>query len=95
VSDYERLLRLHHLHMTGWQREMLSWGIVVLAVLLSLSGLVSPWGIVVLPLAVALVVKAQDLLAARLDVVAGAYVPTAPDSNEPPAQRTEGSRSSA
>ena len=53
MSTYERVLRLKHLRLRGWQREALTWGTVVFAVLLALTGRVSPWGIVVLPLVAA------------------------------------------
>jgi hypothetical protein len=94
VSRYERVLRLRHLCLSGWQREGLTWGLGVLAVLLALAGLVSPWGIVVLPVTAAAVLKGHDLLAGRL--ADGSLLPAsaaAPNSNEPPVRRTEGSNS--
>ena len=50
---YDRVLRLRNVQLSGWQRECLTWGSFLLAVLLALTGLVSPWGIVVLPAALA------------------------------------------
>lgn len=95
MSRYERVLRLQHLRLTGWQREGLTWGLGVLAVLLALSGLVSPWGVVVLPVLAAVVLKGHDLLAGRLadGIVLPSAADAGPDSNEPPADRTGGSRS--
>jgi hypothetical protein len=96
VSRYERLLRLHHLRLNGWHREGLTWGLGVLAVLLTAADLVSPWGIVVIPVLAALVLKGHDLLAGRLaagtPLVPGA-ARAAPDSNEPPVEATGGSGS--
>lgn len=63
---YVRVLRLHHLDLRGWQRGLLSEGVLVASVLLVLADLVSAWGLVVLPLAVAAVVKANDAVAGRL-----------------------------
>ncbi|HSP37822.1 MAG TPA: hypothetical protein VLR26_08715 [Frankiaceae bacterium] len=88
MSAYSRALRLQHVRLAGWQRELLSWGMVALAVLLALTGLLSPWGILVLPLLAAAVVKAHDSLTGRLASAAAAF---RPDSSEPPIQRTGGS----
>ena len=104
MSTYERVLRLKHLRLRGWQREALTWGMVVLSVLLALTGLINAWGILVLPVLAALVLKAHDLLSVRL--AGGAPLPTGPaiggsgtgangsgtNGNEPPIQRTEGSQ---
>lgn len=106
MSTYERVLRLKHMRLRGWQREALTWGLAVLSVLLTLTGLVSPWAILVLPLVMAAVLKAHDLLTGRL--AAGAPLPVGlahegansnggtnsnegPNSNEPPVSQTEGS----
>jgi hypothetical protein len=100
VSAYERVLRLKHIRLRGWQREALTWGTVVVAVLLALTGIVTPWGIVVLPLVAAGLLKAHDLLSVRL--AAGLPLPGtsggpppdaggASNGNEPPVPRTEGS----
>ena len=98
MSTYERVLRLKHLRLRGWQREALTWGMVVLSVLLALTGLVEAWGVLVLPVLAALVLKAHDLLSARLS--SGAPLPTGSpaletrsgaNGNEPPVRRTEGS----
>lgn len=100
MSRYERVLRLKHLRLTGWQREGLTWGLGVLAVLLALSGLLSPWGIVVLPVLAAVVLKGHDLLTGRLASEftlpasdAGGDGNEPPDSNEPPVGSTGGSGS--
>jgi hypothetical protein len=92
VTTYARLLRLRHLALSGGQGEVLSWGVGVAAVLLALTGLVSPWGILLLPLAVAAVVKSHDSLTEWLP---GAATVLAPNSSEPPVTGTGGSAGSA
>jgi hypothetical protein len=64
---YPRLLRLRHVHPNAWQRALLGEGALALAVLLALADLATSWLILILPLAVAAVVKAHDLLAGRLE----------------------------
>ena len=63
---YARLLRLRRLHLTVRLRAALWDGPLVLGVLLALSDLASAWIVLVLPLAVAAVVKVHDVLAAQL-----------------------------
>jgi hypothetical protein len=63
---YPRLLRLRHIHPNGWQRAFLGEGVVVLAALLALADLATAWTLLVLPVAVAVVVKAHDVLAGYL-----------------------------
>jgi hypothetical protein len=63
---YWRALRLRHLHPNGWQRALLVEGVIGVAALLVLADLASAWALLVLPAAVALVVKANDLLAGWL-----------------------------
>jgi hypothetical protein len=53
-------------HPSGWQRALLGEGMALLGALLAMADLASAWAIVVLPLAVAVVVKAHDLLAGAL-----------------------------
>lgn len=65
---YARMLRLRHLAPSGLLCFVFLEGAVVLGVLLALAELVSWWGVVVLPVTVALMVKFNDL-------VAGAIVP--------------------
>ena len=65
---YPKLLRLQHIHPNAWQRALLGEGMALLGVLLAMADLASAWSIVVLPLAVAVVVKAHDLLAGYLAV---------------------------
>lgn len=72
---YARLLRLRHLELTGWHRALLGDGSVALAVLLVLADLATAWTVLVLPVAVAVVVKAHDLLAG---VLSGTGRTTAP-----------------
>ena len=71
---HARLLGLHSLRLRPWQRAVLLDGSVVLAVLLVLADLVSAWALVVLPVLVAAVVKAHDVVAGAL----AAGTPTAP-----------------
>jgi hypothetical protein len=73
---YPRLLRLRHIHPNAWQRALLGEGALGVAVLLVLADLATAWTLLVLPIAVALVVKAHDLLAGRLNA-------TAPDPEGP------------
>ncbi|GIE82641.1 hypothetical protein Aph02nite_85910 [Actinoplanes philippinensis] len=65
---YARMLRLRHLAPSGLLCFVFLEGAVVLGILLALAELVSWWGVVVLPVTVALMVKFNDL-------VAGAVVP--------------------
>ena len=59
---YPRLLRLRHIYPSAWQRAALGEGALVVAVLLVLADLASAWTLLVLPVTVALVVKAHDVL---------------------------------
>jgi hypothetical protein len=63
---YWRLLRLRYVRPNGWLRALFFEGAVAVAVVLVLSGAASVWTIVVLPLVVALIVKANDVLAGSL-----------------------------
>ncbi len=63
---YPRLLRLRHIAPNAWQRAALGEGALIVAVLLVLADLASAWTLLVLPLAVAGVVKAHDVLAGLL-----------------------------
>jgi hypothetical protein len=63
---YPRLLRLRHVHPNAWQRALLGEGALAVAVLLVLADLATAWTLLVLPVAVAGVVKAHDLLAGLL-----------------------------
>jgi len=64
---YPRLLRLQHVHPNAWQRAVLLEGALAVGVLLALAELASAWTVVALPLAVAGVVKAHDLLQGLLE----------------------------
>lgn len=59
---YPRLLRLKHLHPSAWQRAMLVEGSIAVGSVAALADQVSAWTPVVLPVAVAVVVKFHDLL---------------------------------
>jgi hypothetical protein len=63
---YWRLLRLRYTRPNGWLRALYFEGAVALGVVLVLAELASVWTIVVLPLVVAVVVKANDVLAGNL-----------------------------
>lgn len=64
---YPRLLRLRHVHPNAWQRAALGEGAIGVGVLLSMADLATAWTIVALPVAVAALVKAHDLLQGLLD----------------------------
>ena len=64
---YPRLLRLRHIEPNAWQRAALGEGALGVGVLLAMADLASAWTIVVLPVAVAAVVKAHDALQGLLD----------------------------
>ena len=77
---YPRLLRLQNVHPNAWQRALLGEGMAVVGVLLALADLASAWSIVVLPVAVAAVVKAHDLVSGLL----AAPEERVPDSEKAP-----------
>lgn len=62
---YARMLRLRHLRPSGVLCFLFGEGTVAAAVLLALAELVSWWAVVVLPLAVAAMVKLNDAVAGR------------------------------
>ena len=63
---YPRLLRLRHVHPNGWQRALLGEGALAVAAVLVLADLATAWTLLVLPVAVAVVVKCHDLVAGAL-----------------------------
>ena len=63
---YGRILRLKHLRPGGVLCFLLFEGAIGLAALLALAGLVSWWGLIVLPIAVATMVKLNDIVAGSL-----------------------------
>jgi hypothetical protein len=63
---YWRLLRLRHLRPNGWQRALFADIPIAVAVVLVLADVASAWTLLLLPLTVAVVVKAHDLLAGLL-----------------------------
>lgn len=63
---YPQLLHLQHIHPNSWQRAVLGEGMVGVGALLAMADLATAWSVVVLPVAVAGVVKCHDLLAGRL-----------------------------
>jgi hypothetical protein len=64
---YPRLLRLQHVHPNAWQRAALGEGAIGVGVLLAMADLATAWSIVALPVAVAALVKAHDLLQGLLE----------------------------
>jgi hypothetical protein len=70
-----RLLRLRRLRLRTWQRAVLLDGSFALAVLLALADLVSAWAVLVLPVLVAMLIKAHDVVAALVQTPG---TPTAP-----------------
>jgi hypothetical protein len=63
---YWRLLGLKHVRPNAWQRAVLGEGATAAGAILVLADVASAWLIVVLPVTVALVVKANDVLAGWL-----------------------------
>jgi hypothetical protein len=63
---YARLLRLKHITPGGLLCFVFLEGAVALGILLALAELVSWWGVIVLPLTVALMVKLNDVIAGLL-----------------------------
>lgn len=63
---YARLLRLHHLRPSSWQRALFVEGSLLLAGVLVLADLASAWLLLAAPLAVAAAVKFHDLLLGAL-----------------------------
>jgi len=60
------MLRLRYVHPNGWQRAVLVEGVLGLSRVLVLADVASAWTLLVLPLASALVVKANDVIAGLL-----------------------------
>jgi hypothetical protein len=77
---YARMLRLRHVTPSGFLCFVFLEGSVALGFLLALAELVSWWGVLVLPVTVAVMVKLND-------VVAGALTRPAPPQPEPEPQR--------
>jgi cytoskeletal protein RodZ len=63
---YWRVLRLRHVHPSGWQRAVLLEGVIGAAVVLVLAGKASLWTLLVLPVVAALLVKLHDVLVGSL-----------------------------
>lgn len=87
---YARVLRLRHIRPSGLLCFLFFEGAIALGVLLALAELVSWWAVPVLPVAVALMVKVNDLVAGALagpPPVGGAPAEpavTRPESDLPP-----------
>lgn len=65
-SLYVRLLRLHHLRLSALVTFALFEGSIGVSVLLALAEIVSWWGLLAIPLTVALMVKLNDIVAGSL-----------------------------
>jgi hypothetical protein len=68
---YARVLRLRHLRAGGVACFLLFEGVIAAAGVLALVGVVSWWAVPVLPVAVAAMVKLNDVVAGRLHASAG------------------------
>jgi hypothetical protein len=79
---YARVLRLRHIHPSSVWCFVFFEGMIALGVLLALAELVNWWGVLVLPVAVAAMVKINDLLAGAL--ARGGTRPAPPVSPAPP-----------
>ena len=79
---YPRLLRLRHLELNAWQRAVLGEGAVAVALLLVAADLATAWTLLVLPVAVAVVVKANDLAVGLLRFDASVE-PADPEAADP------------
>lgn len=79
---YARALRLRHLAPSGLLCFVFLEGAIALGVLLALAELVSWWGVIVLPVTVALMVKLNDTIAGSLTRPA---VPPSPATPRPTA----------
>jgi hypothetical protein len=75
---YARVLRLKHITPGGLLCFVFLEGAVALGVLLALAELVSWWGVLLLPLMVALMVKLNDVIAGLLPRPAGPVAARAP-----------------
>ena len=75
---YARILRVRHLSPSGFLCFVFLEGSVALGILLALAELVSWWGVVVLPVTVAVMVKLNDVVAGLLGKPVPAARPAAP-----------------
>jgi len=84
---YARVLRLRHLNPSGLWCFLLFEGMIALGVLLALTELVSWWAVLVLPAAVAVMVKVNDVMAGAWAGAGGRTVPAVPPepASTPPA----------
>ena len=83
---YARMLRLRHLSPSGFLCFVYLEGAVALGILLALAELVSWWGVLVLPLTVAAMVKLNDVVAGALTrpvASAAASAPVVTSSGSP------------
>lgn len=87
---YARMLGLQYMAPSGFLCFVFLEGAVALGILLALAELVSWWGVVVLPLSVAVMVKLNDIVAGMLSRPSSpaAVRPEAPPPVRPAAPRT-------
>jgi hypothetical protein len=76
-SLYVRVLRLHTVVPTGWRRGLVAEGSVALGLFIALADLASAWVVLALPVAAALAVKYNDVVAGLL------AAPRSDDHDEP------------
>lgn len=86
---YPRLLRLRHVRPNGWQRALLGEGALAVAGLLVLADVATAWSLLVLPLAVAVLVKSHDLLAGVLQRQGRPAEPARPEALARPDEMDE------
>ena len=76
---YIRLLRLRHVQPSAWQRAALFEGVALVGVIGALADRWSAWTPIVLPAAVAVVVKFHDVVAGAVGTRPPAMTNAAPD----------------
>jgi hypothetical protein len=65
-TGYARLLRLHHLNPGFYLSLLLFEGSIGVAILLALADVIDAWGVLVVPVSVAVMVKLNDVVAGLL-----------------------------
>lgn len=63
---YSRMLRLRHLRLSPWATALLFEGSVALGLLLALADVITWWGVIAVPVVVALMVKLNDVVTGLL-----------------------------
>jgi flagellar biosynthesis GTPase FlhF len=83
---YSALLDLRHIEPNGVQRALLAEGSIVAGILLALGDVASAWVILALPVTVAVVVKAHDVVSGLLPEQTGQPVVREPKAPRPARQ---------